>query len=86
MDDSATAVVKLETQQGNVALVTINRPEARNAVNGDLANAMEAILDDFEADDNITVVIITGAWSLVPTSARTTQLAAPAARGLEARM
>jgi enoyl-CoA hydratase len=53
------AVVESE-QRDRVGIATLNRPEARNAVNGDLANAMEAVLDDFEADDAITVVIITG--------------------------
>ena len=56
------AVVESE-KRDRVAIVTLNRPEARNAVNGELANAMEAILDDLEADDAITVVILTGAGS-----------------------
>lgn len=56
------AVVESE-KRGGVAIVTLNRPEARNAVNGDLAQAMEAILDDLEADDAITVVILTGTGS-----------------------
>ena len=56
------AVVESE-KRGGVAIVTLNRPEARNAVNGDLAQAMEAILDDLEADDAITVVVLTGAGS-----------------------
>jgi enoyl-CoA hydratase len=56
------AVVEFE-KRDRVGIATLNRPEARNAVNGDVANAMEAILDDFEADDAITVVIITGTGS-----------------------
>jgi enoyl-CoA hydratase len=56
------AVVESE-KRGGVAIVTLNRPEARNAVNGELANAMEAILDDLETDDAISVVILTGAGS-----------------------
>jgi len=56
------AVVESE-KRDRVGIATLNRPEARNAVNGDLANALEAILDDFEADDAITVVIITGTGS-----------------------
>jgi enoyl-CoA hydratase len=56
------AVVECE-RRDRVGIVTLNRPEARNAVNGDLAAAMEAILDDLEADDAITVVILTGAGS-----------------------
>jgi enoyl-CoA hydratase len=53
------AVVESEKRDG-VGIATLNRPEARNAVNGELAHGLEAALDDFEADDAITVVIITG--------------------------
>lgn len=54
------AAVEME-RRDRVAIATINRPEARNAVNGDVANAMEAILDEIEADDTIQAVVITGA-------------------------
>ena len=37
--------------QGRVAVLTLNRPEARNAVNGDVANGMEAAIDRLEEDD-----------------------------------
>ena len=44
----------IETERrGRVGIIRINRPEARNAVNGEVANGMEAALDDFEADANI---------------------------------
>ena len=43
-----------------VGIIRLNRPEARNAVNGDLATGVEAVLDDFEADDDIQAVVITG--------------------------
>jgi len=41
-----------------VALITLNRPDARNAVNGEVAEAMEAAIDQMEADDDIWVGII----------------------------
>lgn len=44
---------------GHVALLTINRPEARNAVNGDVAQGMEAGLDALEEDDDAWVGILT---------------------------
>ena len=44
--------------EGNIALITINRPEARNAVNNQWATEMEAALDAFEADDNAWVAIL----------------------------
>lgn len=48
------------TQHGRVALLTINRPEARNAVNGDVATGMEAAIDRLEADDETWVGVLTG--------------------------
>ncbi len=49
--------VTYETR-GNVALITLNRPDARNAVNGDVAQAMEAAIDRLEDDDSVWVGII----------------------------
>lgn len=46
--------------QGHVAVLTINRPEARNAVNGEVANGLEAAIDRFEADDDVWVAILCG--------------------------
>lgn len=45
----------------HVALVTINRPERRNAINGDVATAIERIVKHTEADPDIWTVILTGA-------------------------
>ncbi len=41
-----------------VALITLDRPEARNAVNGDLAEGLEAAIDAMEADDDVWVGVI----------------------------
>jgi enoyl-CoA hydratase len=46
---------------GNVAVITINRPEARNAVNTDVARGLEDAIDKLEADDEAWVGILTGA-------------------------
>lgn len=46
-------------KQGNVAIITIDRPEARNAVNGDVAEGIEAAIDKLEADDEIWIGILT---------------------------
>lgn len=46
--------------RGRVALLTINRPEARNAVNGAVANGMEEAIDKLEADDEVWVGVVTG--------------------------
>ncbi len=47
-------------QRGPFAVITINRPEARNAVNGDVASGIEEAIDKLEADDSIWVGILTG--------------------------
>jgi enoyl-CoA hydratase len=47
-------------QRGPCAVVKINRPEARNAVNGAVAQGIEEAIDKIEADDSIWVGIITG--------------------------
>ena len=47
-------------QRGRVAVLTINRPEARNAVNGEVAAAMEAAIDRLEADDETWVGVVAG--------------------------
>ena len=47
--------------RGPVLVLTINRPEARNAINRATALALEAALDDAEADDEVAVVVLTGA-------------------------
>src|SRR3954447_25044210 len=46
--------------QGHYAVLTINRPEARNAVNGAVATGIEEGIDKLEADDDIWVGILTG--------------------------
>ena len=51
--------VDYETR-GPFAIATINRPEARNAVNGAVANGIEEAIDQIEADDSIWVGILTG--------------------------
>ncbi len=44
---------------GRIAVITLNRPDARNAVNGDVAAGLEAAIDRLEADDAMWVGIIT---------------------------
>ncbi len=56
------SVVETSRRDG-VAVLTLNRPEARNAVNGELAQAVEASLDALEADASVNAVVLTGAGS-----------------------
>jgi enoyl-CoA hydratase len=46
-------------KRGRIGIITLNRPEARNAVNGDVAAGVEAAIDQMEADDEVWVGILT---------------------------
>lgn len=63
MSDNAPAsdavAVDLEVI-GNVLVMKINRPEARNAVNGAVANGIEAGIDRLEEDDSLWTGVLTG--------------------------
>ena len=48
-------------RRGRVAIVTINRPEKRNALNIQTRAEGAAVLDELRADDSVRVVILTGA-------------------------
>jgi len=47
--------------RGNVLIITLNRPEAKNAASQAMAQKMATILDEFDANDDLFVGIITGA-------------------------
>jgi enoyl-CoA hydratase len=51
----------LTERRDRVLLITLNRPEARNAVNLALAEGVAAALDDLDADDALAVGVLTGA-------------------------
>lgn len=44
-----------------VAVITINRPEARNAVNGEVARGIAEAVDELDASKDVQVLILTGA-------------------------
>jgi enoyl-CoA hydratase len=54
------ANVDFETD-GAVAIVTINRPQARNAVDGPTADALAEAFRRFEADEALEAAVLTGA-------------------------
>lgn len=51
----------LRERQGHVEVLTINRPEARNAINGAVSTAMSSALDELTEDPDAWVVVLTGA-------------------------
>ena len=67
MTDAATEPVSesaphcLVEQDGHKLVVTMNRPEARNALSGEMMAIMEEAWDRVNSDDSIRVCILTGA-------------------------
>ncbi|WP_088342928.1 MULTISPECIES: enoyl-CoA hydratase [Rhodomicrobium] len=55
----AYATINVETR-GRVGLITLNRPEALNALNAALVAEVNAALDGFEADEGIGCIVLTG--------------------------
>ena len=49
------------TRSGHIATVTINRPEALNALNSAVLSELDAAIDVLSRDDEVYVVILTGA-------------------------
>ncbi|MDQ7092701.1 short-chain-enoyl-CoA hydratase [Desulfosporosinus sp. PR] len=47
-------------RQGNVAILTINRPKALNALNSDTLSELSTALDELGRDSGVKVVIVTG--------------------------
>jgi enoyl-CoA hydratase/carnithine racemase len=47
-------------RRGHVEILTINRPEARNAINGAVSKAMSSAMDELADDDDCWVVVVTG--------------------------
>ncbi|EUA37097.1 enoyl-CoA hydratase/isomerase family protein [Mycobacterium avium subsp. avium 2285 (R)] len=58
--DSTTAAALVE-QRGPVVVITLNRPEARNAVNGAVSTAVGDALQNAQDDPEVRAVVITGA-------------------------
>jgi len=51
----------LRERRGHVEILTINRPEARNAVNGAVSEALSAAFDELADDPDAWVVVLTAA-------------------------
>lgn len=51
----------LTERHGRVLIITLNRPQARNAVNGELARQLESAIDLLENNDDLWAAILTGA-------------------------
>lgn len=51
----------LTERRGRVLVITLNRPEARNSVNGPLADALNAAIEELDSDNGLTAGVLTGA-------------------------
>ncbi|MEX5237140.1 enoyl-CoA hydratase/isomerase family protein [Kocuria arenosa] len=58
--DTGTDTVTVELR-GRVAVVTVNRPEVRNALNFGVLDGIEAALDAFDRREDVGAVVFTGA-------------------------
>jgi enoyl-CoA hydratase len=54
-------VFELERHGEHVMLITINRPEKRNALTSEMFFDLERVLDELDLDDSVRAVVVTGA-------------------------
>lgn len=55
------ATLLRETTDGRIRILTLNRPDKRNALNHDLVAALKEALDEAVVDDDVRVIVLTGA-------------------------
>jgi enoyl-CoA hydratase len=75
-------MVKFE-KKGPIAIITIDRPEAKNAVNAEVASAIEAAIDELEGDDELWVGIIASSGDVFCAGADLKAISAGQAGGLQ---
>ena len=51
----------LVERHGFTQVITINRPEVKNAIDGATSRALAAAADELDADDDLRVGVLTGA-------------------------
>lgn len=62
MTDFANDLLRVTTE-GPIRTITLNRPDKRNALNADLVGALKDTLADAAEDDDLRVIVLTGAGS-----------------------
>lgn len=60
-DYSRYQTLRVEKDARGIALVTLNRPEKRNAVSDQMHRELEDIFVDLAGDDEVRVIVLTGA-------------------------
>ncbi len=61
MSDGAAEQAVLTERRDRILLITLNRPDQRNAVNAAMATGIASALDELDADDALSIGVITGA-------------------------
>jgi enoyl-CoA hydratase len=61
MSDDADQPAVLTERRDRILLITLNRPAQRNAINAAMATGVAAALDELDAEDGLSIGVITGA-------------------------
>lgn len=71
-------------RRDRVAVVTLNDPDRRNALNLDLNDELITVFDELDADDDVGAIVLTGAPPAFCAGADLSQLGSSQREGLEA--
>ncbi|WP_354700232.1 Carnitinyl-CoA dehydratase [Paraconexibacter sp. AEG42_29] len=61
MEPTTDAPAILTERHGSVLVITINRPQVRNAIDGAAAHGIAAAIDELDGDDSLSAGVLTGA-------------------------
>ena len=61
MSEAAQEEAVLVERRGRVMVITLNRPDAMNAINGALSHGLLAAVRELDGDPDLTAGVITGA-------------------------
>ena len=51
----------LTERRGRTLIITINRPEARNAINAAVSHGLAAAVEELDGNDELSLAVLTGA-------------------------
>jgi len=57
---SYTAIIVEKKAEEKLGIITLNRPEVRNAINQTVRTELAQAIADMEADNNVRAIILTG--------------------------
>ena len=75
-----TEMILIESPAPAVKLIRLNRPKQYNALNTQLLNELKETLEQFEKDDSVAVVVITGSEKAFAAGADINELASKSAK------